>query len=85
MIDLHTHTTASDGRCTPEDLVERAARAGVTVLSVTDHDTVSGCDAVSVACRSSGIEFVAGIEITAIRDGIDVHTLGYFVDIDSVV
>ena len=80
MIDLHTHTTASDGRCTPEDLVEHAARAGVTVLSVTDHDTISGCEAVSVACRSSGIEFVAGIEITSVRVAADVHVLGYFID-----
>ena len=80
MIDLHTHTTASDGRCTPEDLVEHAARAGVTVLSVTDHDTISGCEAVSVACRSSGIKFVAGIEITSVRVAADVHVLGYFID-----
>ena len=43
LIDLHTHTTASDGRCTPAELVARAAAAGVTVLSVTDHDTVAGC------------------------------------------
>src|SRR4051812_23838778 len=43
VIDLHTHTTASDGRCTPPELVARAAAAGVTVLSVTDHDTVAGC------------------------------------------
>ena len=45
LIDLHTHTTASDGRCTPPELVARAAAAGVTVLSVTDHDTVAGCAA----------------------------------------
>src|SRR5688572_32434836 len=45
LIDLHTHTTASDGRCAPAELVLRAAAAGVTVLAVTDHDTVSGCEA----------------------------------------
>ena len=43
MIDLHTHTTASDGRCLPAELVSRAAAAGVTVLSVTDHDTLDAC------------------------------------------
>lgn len=84
MIDLHTHTTASDGRCTPAELVTRAAAAGVTVLSVTDHDTVAGCAAVSAACRTSGIEFVPGIEITAVRAGGDVHVLGYFLDVGSV-
>ena len=80
MIDLHTHTTASDGRCTPAELVARAAAAGVTVLSVTDHDTVDACEAVGTACAAAGITFVPGIEITAVRDEVDVHVLGYFLD-----
>jgi 3',5'-nucleoside bisphosphate phosphatase len=83
LIDLHTHTTASDGRCTPEELVSRAADAGVTVLGVTDHDTVAGCDPAAAACRGAGIEFVPGIEITAIRGAVDVHVLGYFIDVGS--
>lgn len=83
MIDLHTHTTASDGRCTSAELAARAAAAGVTVLSVTDHDTVAGCDPAASACRDVGIEFVSGIEITAIRDEVEVHVLGYFIDIAS--
>jgi predicted metal-dependent phosphoesterase TrpH len=84
MIDLHTHTTASDGRCTPADLVARAAAGGVRVLAVTDHDTVAGCEAASRACADAGLEFVPGIEITAALDGVDVHVLGYFVDAGSV-
>ncbi len=80
MIDLHTHTTASDGRLAPADLVARAARAGITVLAVTDHDTVAGCDAAEAACAGAGIVFVPGIEITAIRSEADVHVLGYFID-----
>jgi predicted metal-dependent phosphoesterase TrpH len=80
LIDLHTHTTASDGRCTPAELVARAAAAGVTVLSVTDHDTVAACDAASAACRAAGIDYVAGIEVTAVRESADVHVLGYFID-----
>ncbi len=83
MIDLHTHTTASDGRCTPAELVARAAAAGVTVLSVTDHDTVAGYQAASTASSSAGVELVPGIEITAIVDGADVHVLGYFIDVQS--
>ncbi len=83
MIDLHTHTTASDGRCSPADLVERAARAGVRVLSVTDHDTVAGCREAEAACTAEGIAFVSGIEITAVREEVDVHLLGYFIDIQS--
>jgi predicted metal-dependent phosphoesterase TrpH len=80
VIDLHTHTTASDGRCTPAELVARASAAGVAVLSVTDHDTVAACDAVAAACKTAGIEFVTGIEITAVRSEADVHLLGYFLD-----
>jgi predicted metal-dependent phosphoesterase TrpH len=84
VIDLHTHTTASDGRCTPQELVARATAAGVTVLSVTDHDTVAACDAVRAACAAAGIEFASGIEMTAVRDEADVHVLGYFLDPQSV-
>jgi 3',5'-nucleoside bisphosphate phosphatase len=83
LIDLHTHTTASDGRCSPAELVARAAAAGVGVLSVTDHDTTASAGAASAACASAGMEFVSGIEITAVIDGKDVHVLGYFIDPDS--
>jgi len=80
MIDLHTHTTASDGRLAPADLVARAHAAGVTTIAITDHDTVAGCAPAAEACRAAAIEFVPGIEITAIRDDLDVHILGYFID-----
>jgi predicted metal-dependent phosphoesterase TrpH len=83
VIDLHTHTTASDGRCTPEVLVARAVAAGVDVLGVTDHDTVAACPASAEACARHGLEFVPGIEITAVADGVDVHVLGYFIDPSS--
>ncbi len=85
MIDLHTHTTASDGRCTPAELVARAAAAGVTVLSVTDHDTVAGYAEASAAARPAGLTLIPGIEITAVLDDADVHVLGYFFDSDSRV
>jgi predicted metal-dependent phosphoesterase TrpH len=80
MIDLHTHTTASDGRLSPAQLVARASSAGVTVLAVTDHDTAAACGAVGEGCAKAGIEFVPGIEITAALMGDDVHMLGYFFD-----
>lgn len=84
MIDLHTHTTASDGRSSPAELVECALQAGVTVLSVTDHDTTGGLPASRAACAAAGIEFVPGIEITAVANQRDVHVLGYFFDPESV-
>jgi 3',5'-nucleoside bisphosphate phosphatase len=83
LIDLHTHTDASDGRCTASDLVERAASLGVAVLAVTDHDTVAACEAAGRASAARGITFVPGIEITAVREGADVHVLGYFLDVHS--
>jgi predicted metal-dependent phosphoesterase TrpH len=83
LIDLHTHTTASDGRCSPQELVARAAAAGVTVLAVTDHDTVDACEEVAGCCSAARLDFVPGIEITAVRRGGDVHVLGYFVDVAS--
>jgi predicted metal-dependent phosphoesterase TrpH len=83
VIDLHTHTTASDGRCGPVELVARARAAGVRVLSVTDHDTVAGCDEAAAACPGAGIDFVPGIEVTAVQEGLDVHVLGYFIDTTS--
>ncbi len=80
MIDLHLHTTASDGTLTPSALVARAAAAGITVLSVTDHDTTAGLDEARAAAETAGLTLVPGIEITAIEQARDVHVLGYFID-----
>jgi predicted metal-dependent phosphoesterase TrpH len=81
MIDLHMHTTASDGRLTPAELVSRAARVGITIMSVTDHDTVAGLSEVRRAAEASSLTVVDGIEITAVHDGRDIHILGYFLDV----
>ncbi|HUF24760.1 MAG TPA: PHP domain-containing protein [Vicinamibacterales bacterium] len=80
MIDLHLHTTASDGLLSPEALVARVAAAGVTVMAVTDHDTVAGIDRADAAAGARGIRLIPGIEITAVENGRDVHVLGYFFD-----
>ena len=80
MIDLHLHTTASDGRCSPAELVARVAQAGITVMAVSDHDTVAAVDEVRTIAAPRGIRSITGIEITAVEDGGDVHILGYFFD-----
>jgi predicted metal-dependent phosphoesterase TrpH len=81
MIDLHSHTTASDGRLSPTELVRRAREAGVTKLAVTDHDTVSGlAEATTAASTLGGIEVICGIEISTSIEGKDIHVLGHFVD-----
>ena len=80
MIDLHTHTTASDGALAPRALVERAYRLGIRTLSVTDHDTVAGVSEAAAEAAARGMEFLPGIEITAVHDRRDVHLLAYFLD-----
>jgi predicted metal-dependent phosphoesterase TrpH len=85
VIDLHLHTTASDGLLAPAALVGRAAAAGLCTIAVTDHDTVAGLDEAVDAGRTRGVRVVAGIEMTAVEDGNDVHVLGYFIDPDSAI
>ncbi len=83
MIDLHLHTTASDGYLSPAQLVARVAAAGITTMSVTDHDTVAGLAEVGVEAAARGIRLVPGIEVTSVADGRDIHMLGYFFDPES--
>jgi predicted metal-dependent phosphoesterase TrpH len=80
VIDLHLHSTASDGRSSPEDLARAAARLGVWTIAITDHDTVAGLDRAADACAGTRVECVPGIEITAMIEDVDVHVLGYFFD-----
>lgn len=80
MIDLHSHTTASDGEHPPEEQVALAASKGVTVLAVTDHDTVDGLEACQRAAQRLGIRLVPGIEVSTRLNRRDVHILGHFVD-----
>jgi predicted metal-dependent phosphoesterase TrpH len=80
MIDLHSHTLASDGEHSPEDLVARAAAAGVTTLAVTDHDTVASIAAATAAAKPLGLRLVPGIELSAFLGKHEVHLLGHFVD-----
>lgn len=80
MIDLHSHTTASDGQYAPHEQVALAAKAGVTVLAVTDHDTVAGLDACDAAAKAHGMRLVPGIELSCLHQRREVHVLGHFID-----
>lgn len=80
MIDLHLHTTASDGTCTPEALVAKVRAAGIRVMSVTDHDTTAALAVVRGLAERAGIECLNGIEITSVVGEHDVHVLGYAFD-----
>lgn len=78
-IDLHTHTTASDGTFTPAQLAELAAKQGLSAVAITDHDTVLGYPELKAAGERLGIETVPGIEIST-KYGRAVHILGYYID-----
>jgi predicted metal-dependent phosphoesterase TrpH len=82
VIDLHLHTTASDGLDTPASLVARAAAAGVKTMAVTDHDTTAGIHDAAAACAAASLQLVPGIEVTAMESGRNIHILGYFIDPD---
>ena len=80
--DLQAHSTWSDGEWSPADVVAGAAAAGVRLLALTDHDTVSGVDAALAAASGRGVEVVPAVELSALPspDGADVHVLGYRID-----
>lgn len=84
MIDLHTHTTASDGQYTPEELVYKAAEKNISVLAITDHDTISGLEEGAEACRKTGIIFVPGIEINIQRPNCEFHLLGLGLNLNGI-
>ncbi|MDQ0339732.1 putative metal-dependent phosphoesterase TrpH [Caldalkalibacillus uzonensis] len=80
VIDLHTHTTASDGTNTPTENVRLAKKKGLQAIAITDHDTVSGLEEGLEAGRQLGVEVIPGIEISTLRHGQDVHVLGYYIE-----
>lgn len=80
MIDLHTHTTASDGTDTPTELLRSAAGARLIALAVTDHDTVDGLDEARRAGSEHRVEVISGVELSVRTDLGILHILGYFVD-----
>ncbi|AXK31564.1 PHP domain-containing protein [Streptomyces armeniacus] len=81
-IDLHTHSSASDGTDTPGELVRNAAAAGLDVVALTDHDTVAGHDE-AVRALPSGLTLVTGAELSCRYDGISLHMLAYLFDPDE--
>lgn len=79
-VDLHLHTTWSDGRWSPTRVVEEAYARGLAAISITDHDVVGGLAETGVRAAELGVATVAGIELTADWDGRSVHILGYGID-----
>ena len=79
--DLHLHTTASDGRLSPEDVVRTAAHLGLAVISITDHDSVDGiAGALKAAGQNPSLTVIPGVEVSTDVPHGEVHVLGYFID-----
>ena len=79
--DLHTHSTYSDGRLTPTELIERAASNGLEVLALTDHDCTDGiAEALGAAQKHPRLLFIPGVELSTDLPGEEMHVLGYFLD-----
>jgi len=82
-VDLHLHTTASDGSLTPKQIVEHAARLNLETIAISDHDTVNGIDEALLAGNKLGIEVIPAVELSSKYDSRDMHVLGYFIDYKS--
>ncbi len=80
VIDLHSHSTASDGQYPPGEVASRVAAAGVGVWALTDHDTVAGLESACAAAKRLSVRFVPGIELSCFIDRREIHMLGHFVD-----
>jgi hypothetical protein len=79
-VDLHLHSTASDGTLDPAALVDHVATCGVELMALTDHDTVAGVAAAADAARARGVAFVPGVELSAAWRGRTIHVLGFALD-----
>lgn len=83
LVDLHMHSTASDGVLAPSELMARAAASGVELISLTDHDCLDGLDAAREAAAQLSMNWVSGVELSAQWQGHTVHVLGYGFDTQS--
>lgn len=80
LVDLHTHSSASDGSLSPRELVKYAKKKGAAAISLTDHDTIEGIEAALAAGEENGLEVIPGLEISAQYTGGTMHILGYYID-----
>lgn len=79
-IDLHTHSSVSDGTESPGEVIRQAAKAGLDVVALTDHDTTAGWAEAAAAARETGITLIPGIEFSSQLNHASVHVLGYLID-----
>jgi hypothetical protein len=78
--DLHLHTTFSDGACSPREVMARAQRAGLSMISITDHDHTGALTEAPRLAQEYGIEIIPGVELSCFLETMEVHILGYWID-----
>lgn len=83
MIDMHMHTTASDGACSPSENVRLAKEAGLAAIAITDHDTMAGVPEALEAGRALGVRIIPGVEVSTAIGRRDIHILGYNMDMQD--
>lgn len=83
IIDLHVHSSASDGTFTPTQLVAEAKKAGLSAFALTDHDTTDGIAEAVAAAEEAGIELIPGVELSTEYDGKEIHVVGLYIDITN--
>lgn len=81
--DLHIHTTESDGCLSPEEVVRQAEKAGIEVLSITDHETTKGVEKAVALGKELGVQIIPGVEFHTIYNNEEIHLLGYYKDIEN--
>lgn len=84
MLELHCHTTYSDGTLTPTELVRAAVKAGVRALAITDHDTCNGWNEAFAAAKAHALEIVPGLELSTVHNDKALHILGFYPDPDKL-
>lgn len=82
-IDLHIHSTMSDGTLAPSEIVDLAFKKGLSAIAITDHDTVAGCEEAISRGKAVGLEVLSGVEVSVVYNGINLHLLGYLVDCEN--
>lgn len=83
-VDLHMHSTYSDGTFTPEELIALAEKTGLSAVALTDHDTLDGTEQFCAAARKKEIEALVGVELSLEYEGTEIHLLGYFVQMPDL-
>ncbi|MFH1395445.1 MAG: PHP domain-containing protein [Candidatus Omnitrophota bacterium] len=82
-IDLHVHTTYSDGVFSPEQVVQKALDMGLKAVAITDHDCIEGVAPCENAAKGRDIEIIPGVEISAVIEETEIHILGYYIDVNN--